>query len=96
MKCLILALAVWGVTATGVYAQDTIPDLKGTWSGKGKVIVFGNNPHHPGAQTTADAPRVHDRGYPYRGRPGWPGRLGSLFIRSRRYQRAICLGCCER
>lgn len=60
MKCLILALAVWGVTAPSVYAQDTIPDLKGTWSGKGKAIVFGNNPHHPGAQTTADAPRVHE------------------------------------
>jgi len=60
MKCLILVLAVWGVTATGVYAQDMIPDLKGTWSGKGKAIVLGNNPHHPGTQTTADSPRVHE------------------------------------
>ena len=41
-------------------AQDAIPDLKGTWSGKGKSIVFGTNPHHPGSQTPADPPRVRD------------------------------------
>jgi hypothetical protein len=23
-------------------------------------VVFGNNPHHPGSQTTKDAPRVHE------------------------------------
>ena len=31
-----------------------------TWTGKGKSIVFGNNPHHPGAQTDADPPRLRD------------------------------------
>jgi hypothetical protein len=31
-----------------------------TWTGKGKSIVFGNNPHHPGAQTYADPPRLRD------------------------------------
>jgi hypothetical protein len=39
---------------------DAIPDLKGTWTGKGKTIVFGSNPHHPGPHTLADVPRVRD------------------------------------
>jgi hypothetical protein len=60
MRSLVLALAVLGIAATAALAQDAIPDLKGTWSGKGKSIVFGNHPHHPGAQTTADPPRVRD------------------------------------
>jgi hypothetical protein len=46
--------------ATVARAQDAIPDIKGTWSGKGKSIVFGNNPHHPGTQTAANPPRVRD------------------------------------
>ena len=60
MKHLVFALAPLGVAITGASAQDAIPDLKGTWSGKGKVLVFGNNPHHPGPHTLADAPRVRD------------------------------------
>jgi hypothetical protein len=39
---------------------DPIPDLKGTWSGKGKAIVFGSGDHHPDSQTAADPPRVRD------------------------------------
>ncbi len=46
--------------ATAAHAQGNIPDLKGTWTGKGKSIVFGNNPHHPGSQTAAHPPRVRD------------------------------------
>src|SRR5262245_52025069 len=60
MKVLALALALVGSTSTAGYAQDAIPDLKGTWSGKGKSIVFGTHHHHPGTQTTADPPRVRD------------------------------------
>src|SRR5262249_21175223 len=30
------------------------------WTGKGKSIVFGNNPHHPGTQTADAPPRVRD------------------------------------
>ena len=59
MRYLAFALALVGAV-TAARAQDTIPDLKGTWSGKGKSIVFGNNPHHPGSQTAADPPRVSD------------------------------------
>src|ERR1700720_2910732 len=51
MRCLVFALALLGAAATAAPAQDAIPDLKGTWTGKGKSIVFGNHPHHPGAQT---------------------------------------------
>src|SRR5215472_11469378 len=59
MRYLALALALMSVV-TAARAQDAIPDIKGTWSGKGKSIVFGTNPHHPGTQTTASPPRVRD------------------------------------
>jgi hypothetical protein len=60
MKCLVLVLALLSATATAAVAQDAIPDLRGIWSGKGKSIVLGSNPHHPGTQTAADPPRVRD------------------------------------
>jgi hypothetical protein len=60
MRYLVFALMLLGTAATAARAQDAIPDLKGTWSGKGKAIVFGNNPHHPGSQTATDPPRVHE------------------------------------
>lgn len=60
MRGLVLALALLGATAMSARAQDAIPDLKGTWTGKGKSIVFGTHPHHPGSQTAADPPRVRD------------------------------------
>jgi hypothetical protein len=59
MKLFAVVLAFVGLT-TAVQAQDGVPDLKGTWSGKGKSVVFGNNQHHPGQQTTSDAPRIRD------------------------------------
>ena len=60
MRHLVFALALLGAAATSARAQDAIPDLKGTWSGKGKSMVFGTHEHHPGSQTTADPPRVRD------------------------------------
>ncbi len=59
MRWFVLALAMLG-TATTADAQRGIPDLKGTWTGKGKSIVWGTHDHHPGTQTTADPPRVRD------------------------------------
>jgi hypothetical protein len=59
MKCLVLILALIGTAATAALAQDAIPDLRGVWSGKGKAVVLGNNPHHPDTQA-AGAPRVRD------------------------------------
>jgi hypothetical protein len=60
MRHLVFALALLGATATGAQAQTAIPDLKGTWSGKGMSIVFGSHAHHPGSQTPNDPPRVRD------------------------------------
>ena len=60
MKCASLVLIILAAVNTAAGAQDAIPDLRGTWSGKGKSIVFGSNPHHPGTQTATDAPRVRD------------------------------------
>ena len=60
MRYLVLASALLAIAATTARAQDAIPDLKGTWTGKGKSIVFGTHAHHPGGQTTADPPRVRD------------------------------------
>ena len=60
MRRLTSALMLLGIVATAAGAQDAIPDLKGTWSGKGKAIIFGNNAHHPGSQTAADSPRVRE------------------------------------
>jgi hypothetical protein len=60
MRYLVFALAFVCAAALSTRAQDAIPDLKGTWSGKGKSIVFGTNPHHPGSQTATDPPRVRD------------------------------------
>ena len=39
---LALVLAVTG-TATVARSEDAIPDIKGTWTGKGKVLVYGDN-----------------------------------------------------
>ena len=62
MRYFILAIAFLGFAAPAVRAQDAaaIPDLRGTWTGKGKAIVFGTNAHHPGKQTKAGPPRVRD------------------------------------
>ena len=60
MRHLVFALALLGATAAGAQAQTAIPDLKGTWSGKGKSIVFGSHAHHPGSQTPNDPPRGRD------------------------------------
>ena len=60
MRCVVVALAFLGTAAASASAQNAIPDLKGTWTGKGKSIVFGTHAHHPGTQTPADPPRVRD------------------------------------
>jgi hypothetical protein len=58
MRYVALVLAIVGVTAAA-RAQDAIPDLKGTWSGKGKVIIFGGHAHHPGVSLDSP-PTVRD------------------------------------
>lgn len=51
--------ATLACAATAAFAQ-TVPDLKGTWIAKGKSVVFGTNPHHPGTQTMDSPPRIRD------------------------------------
>src|SRR5467141_2480523 len=58
MRYFALVLAVVGA-ATAARAQDAIPDLKGTWSGKGKVIIFGGHAHHPDVRPDSP-PTVRD------------------------------------
>ncbi len=58
MRYCALILAVVGA-ATAARAQDAIPDLRGTWSGKGKVIIFGGHAHHPDVRPDSP-PTVRD------------------------------------
>jgi hypothetical protein len=60
MNRFVFALALFAMAVVSARAQDAVPDLKGTWTGKGKSVVFGANSYHPGAQTANDAPRVRD------------------------------------
>lgn len=61
MKPLCFAIAIVGVAISAARAQDAaIPDLRGTWTGKGKAIVLGTNAHHPDKQGKGAPPRVRD------------------------------------
>jgi hypothetical protein len=60
MKPLFVSLIVLAATLTTAHAQSRVPDLKGTWTGKGKAVVLGANAHHPGTQKPGDAPRVRE------------------------------------
>ena len=59
MRYLAFALALVG-TALTAQAQTATPDLRGTWKGAGKSIIYGNNPHHAGSETLASPPRLQD------------------------------------
>ena len=59
MKSMMLAAALVCV-APVAFAQGTVPDLKGTWVSKGRSVVIGTNPHHPGTQTIDSPPRVRE------------------------------------
>jgi hypothetical protein len=55
MRYFALVLAIVGAT-TAAYGQDAIPDLKGTWFGKGKVIIFGRHAILPARAWTVRRP----------------------------------------
>ncbi len=57
---LLMMIAIAVLTTVVPAVAQTMPDLKGTWSGPWKSVVYGNNPHHPGHETLADAPRTRD------------------------------------
>jgi len=52
----ILALLLGALSAQA----QTAPDLKGTWTGKGKSVVFGANQHHPGSAPNDSTPRIRE------------------------------------
>jgi hypothetical protein len=60
MRSPILALMLLSASVTAPAAQDAIPDLRGTWTGKGKSIVWGTHDHHPGTERSTNPPRVRD------------------------------------
>ena len=64
MRRIVIALAIFcaplGAAATSAFAQGAVPDLKGTWTGKGKVVVLGSGDHHPGQQKSTDPARVRE------------------------------------
>jgi hypothetical protein len=62
MKTLVVTAIALLASAVAAAAQ-TVPDLKGTWSGQWKTVIYGSNPHHPGRETLARAPRVRDITY---------------------------------
>jgi hypothetical protein len=58
MRILTAALLL-GLSSVAI-AQEAIPDLRGTWIGKSKAVVFGHNQYHPGGQKPGDPPRVRE------------------------------------
>jgi hypothetical protein len=59
MKSLLIITTAFLATTATALAQSA-PDLKGTWSGSWKTVIYGSNPHHPGSETTASAPRIRE------------------------------------
>lgn len=84
MKSLTLA-ALLLCGATTAFGQAVVPDVKGTWVGKGKSVVFGANPHHPGAQTQDSPPRIRDYEFTFtvegqEGRLAWGRNSSSVAV----------------
>ncbi len=57
-RLIMTAIAV--LTTVMPAVAQTMPDLRGTWSGRWRSVVYGNNAHHPGRETVADEPRVRE------------------------------------
>jgi hypothetical protein len=81
MKRVAVMLIVMGFSAAAA-AQNAIPDLKGTWTGKGQSVVYGSNQHHPGGQA-GDTPRVQEIEFSFvvtgqEGRGAWGYNLSSV------------------
>lgn len=53
MRRLVVIAAALIVTATAGVAQSPIPDLKGTWKGTGKILLFGTTEHLTGSPQNA-------------------------------------------
>jgi hypothetical protein len=53
---LIAAIAIFAATRHS--DAQGVPNLKGTWSGTFRTVIYGRNVHHPGSQTIASPPRT--------------------------------------
>ena len=73
MKTLVVA-AIGLLASAAAAAAQTIPDLKGTWSGQWRTVIYGSNPHHPGRETLARPPRVREIAFTFE-IEGQDGRL---------------------
>jgi hypothetical protein len=57
---LLMLTAITVLTTVMPVLAQTMPNLKGTWSGPWKSVIYGNNPHHPGHETHANPPRIRE------------------------------------
>ena len=57
---ILIASAVLAASCGAAMAQPAVPDLKGTWIGDFRTVIFGHNTHHPGEETVASPPRIRE------------------------------------
>src|SRR3954471_19822534 len=60
MKAWLLVPALLAVCMAAAEAQTAPPDIKGTWRGARKAVVYGTNTHHPGMPADPAAARIRD------------------------------------
>ena len=53
MRNVMMAMLMLLVAVGAASAQDAIPSLKGTWSGTGKILLYGTTEHLSGSQNNA-------------------------------------------
>jgi hypothetical protein len=82
MKTLMISAMAALVMAAPVFAQ-TVPDLKGTWSGQWKTVIYGVNPHHPAAQLPPMRPAFVRYGSHWRLRARMDASLGQILAEPR-------------
>lgn len=59
MRLALLFVLVLGVPG-GVFAQEAVPDMTGTWVGTAKSVVIGETRFHPGDEAQPAQPRVRE------------------------------------
>ena len=58
MKSLVVFALILAGAVGSAAAQSAVPDLRGTWTGKGNVLIYGTSELLKGAPTFNDPPRV--------------------------------------
>ena len=71
----LIASVILAAACGGALAQLAAPDVKGTWIGPFRTVIFGNNVHHPGEETAASPPRVREIDFTL----DFEGQDGNLF-----------------